>query len=278
MFDNLTGKQGFGFGLISGLGISAVVGFAILIPGLIKNSLGDTAKNTTYQPSQPAVVEQQAPTTQEPAVATNIPKSNKPKVELFVMAKCPYGLQMEKALIPAYDLLRKKADITIKFVSYAMHGKEEVEENTRQYCAQQQDKDKYFSYLDCYATNGDSAGCMKVSGLNENKINSCVDQTNKKYAIMDKFNDQSTWLSGRYPVYPIDEELNTKYGVQGSPTLVINGVQVESGRTPNALKATICAAFNNAPAECGQTLAIASPQPGFGAGQTQDTTAAGCGG
>ncbi len=278
MFENLSGKQGFGFGLISGLGLSAVIGFAIITPSLMRGGLGGANQDTTYQPSQQVATQQQTPAAQEPVVATNIPKSDKPKVELFVMSKCPYGLQMEKALIPAYDLLSKRADISVKFVSYAMHGQEEVEENTRQYCAQEQDKDKYFAYLECYATNEDSAGCMKVSGLNENKINSCVTKTNKEYAIMDKFNDQTTWLNGRYPVYPIDDALNTKYGVQGSPTLVINGVQVESGRTPNAIKATICAAFNKAPSECGQTLAIASPQPGFGAGQTQDTTAAGCGG
>ncbi len=277
MFENLTGKQGFLFGAISGLGIAAVAGFAIVTPMLINNSGTERNADGVYQPPQ-VVGQQQTPTIQEPAIATNIPKSDKPKVELFVMSKCPYGLQMEKALIPAYDLLSKKTDISIKFVSYAMHGQEEIEENTRQYCAQQQDKEKYFSYLECYATNEDSAGCMKVSGLNESKINSCITKTNKEYAIMDKFNDQTTWLNGRYPVYPIDDALNNKYGVQGSPTLVINGVQVESGRTPNALKATICAAFNNAPSECGQTLAIASPQPGFGAGQTQDTTAAGCGG
>ncbi len=275
MFENLTGKQGLLFGLISGLGISAIIGFLVFVPTVMKNGAELSNQGANYQPTS---LPSQTPTTQEPATATNIPKNDKPTVELFVMSKCPYGLQMEKALIPAYDLLKDKADISIKFVSYAMHGKEEVEENTRQHCAQRQDKDKYFAYLECYATNEDSAGCMQISGLNENKINSCVTKANKDFGIMDKFNDQTTWLNGRYPVYPIDEALNTKYGVQGSPTLVINGVQVESGRTPNTLKATICAAFNKTPSECSQTLAIASPQPGFGAGQTQDTAVGGCGG
>lgn len=276
MFDNLTGKQGLVFGLITGVGLSAIIGFAIVAPMLIKSSYAEKDLAENYQ--TPQLANQQVQPTPETPIPTNIPKSDKPKVELFVMSNCPYGLQMEKALIPAYDLLKKKADIDIKFVSYAMHGKEEVDENTRQYCAQQQDKDKYFSYLSCYASTENSANCMKQSGLNENKINSCIDKTDKQFAITSKYNDQASWLSGRYPIYPIHIDLNNKYGVQGSPTLIINGIQVEAGRTPDALKNVICSAFNNPPAECGQTLASASPQPGFGTGQTQTATAGGCGG
>ena len=272
MFDNLTGKQGLVFGIISGIGLSAVIGIAIIVPKLSGGNVEAKNLTATIQPSA-----QIDPSTEQAQPPLNLPKSDKPQVELFVMSKCPYGLQMEKALIPAYDLLKKKADISIKFVSYAMHGKEEVDENTRQYCAQQQNKDKYFSYLKCYATSEDSAACLKSSGLNESNINSCVDKTNKKFNILDKFNDQSTWLSGQYPLYPVDQDLNDKYGVQGSPTLVINGVQAEANRTPDAIKSAICSSFNNPPVECGQTLTLSSPQPGFGAGQTQNATAGGCG-
>ena len=276
MFDNLTGKQGLVFGLITGLGLSAIIGFALVAPTLLKNNYAEKNLTEDYQTTQP--LNQQVQPVAEMPIPTNIPKSDKPKVELFVMSNCPYGLQMEKALVPAYDLLKKKADIDIKFVSYAMHGKPEVDENTRQYCAQQQDKDKYFAYLNCYATTEDSASCMKQSGLNEGKINNCVDKADKQFAITAKYNDRASWLSGQYPIYPVHADLNSKYGVQGSPTLIINGIQVEAGRTPNALKAVICSAFNNPPAECGQTLASASPQAGFGAGQTQTATAGGCGG
>jgi len=37
----------------------------------------------------------------EPApAAQELPKTAKPKVELFVMSHCPYGTQAEKAMIP----------------------------------------------------------------------------------------------------------------------------------------------------------------------------------
>lgn len=267
MFDNITGKQGLFFGIITGMGLSAIIGFLFFTPALLKNNAD--AKNIAsdyLQPNQPT------PSNQETAPLANLPKSDKPKVELFVMSHCPYGIQMEKALVPAYELLKNKADINIRFVSYAMHGKGEIDENTLQYCAQQQNKDRYYTYLNCYTASGDSAGCMKMSGLNESKINSCVDKTNKQFGIIDKYNDQTTWLSGQYPIYPVDEALNNKYGVQGSPTLVINGVKIETDRTPNALKATICSAFNNPPAECAQILATATETE-----QTPAKTNGGCG-
>ena len=42
---------------------------------------------------------------------TNVPKTDKPKVEAFVFSYCPYGLQFEKALLPAYNLLKTKGEV-----------------------------------------------------------------------------------------------------------------------------------------------------------------------
>src|SRR5690348_2174093 len=98
MFDNLSGKQGLIFGLISGMGLSAIIGFIVLTPTLVK--INANAKNTTAISLQPELgVQQQA---QAAKPLTNLPKSDKPNVELFVMSQCPYGIEMEKALIPAY--------------------------------------------------------------------------------------------------------------------------------------------------------------------------------
>jgi len=116
---------------------------------------------------------------------------------------------------------------------------------------------------------------LSQTGITESSLTSCVNSTNAKYKILDKFNDQSTWLSGRYPVYSVNEDLNTKYGVQGSPTLVINGAQVEGvNRTAEAVKQAICASFNNPPAECAQTLANAAYGAGFGYDTSGDPSAA----
>jgi predicted DsbA family dithiol-disulfide isomerase len=43
-------------------------------------------------------------------------------------------------------------------------------------------------------------------------------------------------------------------GVQGSPTVTINGVIVNAARSAEAYKAAVCAAFNNVPSACSSTL------------------------
>jgi predicted heme/steroid binding protein len=67
-------------------------------------------------------------------VDIEIPKSDKPIVELFVMSYCPYGTQAEKGIIPVYELLGSKIDSSIKFVHYILHGEKETQENYRQIC------------------------------------------------------------------------------------------------------------------------------------------------
>lgn len=260
-FASLDSKSALVVGLIAGVLVICTVGFLVMLGMYFKGGFGTSAKNIVSSPVATQVAGDQQQQTPPPVV----PKTDKPKVELFVMAYCPFGLQMEKAYLPAWELLKDKAEIDVKFVSYAMHGKKEVEENTRQYCIEQQQPAKYRNYLKCFTGKDDYKGCLSESGISEGSLTSCIDATNKKFGILDKYNDQSTWLSGRYPLYPIHADLNDKYGVQGSPTLVINGVQADGvGRTAEAVKQAICAAFNNAPAECQQTLPNTAYQPSFG--------------
>jgi hypothetical protein len=196
------------------------------------------------------------------------PKSDKPKVELFVMSYCPYGTQMEKGILPVVEALGSKIDFQVKFVNYAMHGQKEVDENMLQYCINTEQNAKYNAYLDCFLKAGDSPTCVKEVGIDQNKANACVAKIDKQYGITDTFNKgQAAWGSS-YPPFPIYEADNTKYGVQGSPTLVINGSQINANRDPASLAATICGAFTDGkkPAECGKTFASATPDPGFGTG------------
>ena len=276
-FELLDAKSALIVGLVGGLLGLGTLGFLVLgtlmVRGFVPVSSGTVAVVS------PGVGTAPAPAVAPTAPPANIVKSDRPKVELFVMSYCPYGLQMEKAYVPAWQLLKDKADMDVKFVSYAMHGLKEVEENTRQYCIQSEQTAVFGAYLNCFTVSGDAQSCADSTGVNKNKMNACVDKTNKKFGIMEKFNDQATWLSGQFPLYPIHDDLNQKYGVQGSPTLVINGAQVDVSRTPEAVKQAICAGFNNPPAECNQTLSTLAYQPGFGAGQgaSAGAQAPGCG-
>jgi hypothetical protein len=161
-----------------------------------------------------------------------------------------------------------------------MHGQKELEENTRQYCIQKEQNDKYNAYLSCFTGKDDYQSCLTAANVNVSKLNACYASTDKQYQIMAKFADKTTWLNGSYPVYPIYNDLNTKYGVQGSPTLVINGAQAQVDRTPEAVKEAVCASFNNAPAECKTALSSAATSPGFGtdAAPSAAAGAGGCGG
>lgn len=259
-FASLDSKSALLVGLVAGILVICTIGFLVMLGLYFK---GNTKSGLSTIVAPVVAAGQEAEPSQ--AAPVSVTKSDRPKVELFVMSYCPYGLQMEKAYLPAWNLLKDKADIDLKFVSYAMHGLKEIEENTRQYCIQQNQPAKFQAYLTCFTGKDDYKGCLAQAGLTEGSLNSCVNATNAKFKTLDKFKDQATWLSGRYPVFPINEDLNTKYGVQGSPTLVINGAQVDGvNRTADAVKQAICAAFNNPPAECGTTLASAAYGAGFG--------------
>lgn len=48
------------------------------------------------------------PATSTPDAPKTLEKREKPDVKLFVMTYCPYGLQMQKAILPVWQLLEKK--------------------------------------------------------------------------------------------------------------------------------------------------------------------------
>jgi protein-disulfide isomerase len=206
-------------------------------------------------------------TTDTPETPTDVPKTDKPKAELFVMTHCPYGTQAEKGFIPAIKSLGDKIDAKIRFVHYFMHGNKEETETYNQLCIREEQSSKYLTYLECFlATDGSASGtqtCLTKAGIDKAKLTACTGTSGKAKEY-----------------YAADSKLSQEYGVQGSPTLIVNGVDVSSGRSPDALKTAICSAFNTSPSECSKALSTASPSPGFGtssASASSDTSGAQCG-
>jgi len=191
-------------------------------------------------------------------------KRDRPDVKLFVMSYCPYGLQMEKAYLPVYNLLKDKADMGVYFVDYIMHEKKEIDENLRQYCIQKEQKEKYYAYLSCFVKDGNFDKCLSEASIDKDKMNSCISQTDQTFKITQSYNDKSTWLNGNFPKFDIYTDLNEKYGVQGSPTVVINDAVANVERSPEKFKEVVCQAFNTPPAECSQKLPEEATSPGFG--------------
>lgn len=259
IFNSLEPRSAMILGIASGVMVICTIGFIILSSIALSRGLNCTAgTNKTNKTDNVATGG-----TITPPIA-QAPKSDKPVVELFIMTYCPYGLQMQKAYLPVMDLLSKKADMSVKYVSYAMHDKIEIDENTRQYCIEKEQNAKYIAYTQCFVATDDSSSCLKQAKVNESQLSNCMQKTDKEFKITEYYKDKSSWLSGRYPIYPVHSDLNDLYQVAGSPTLVINGQQVDSVRSPEAIKQTICAAFNQAPEECNEILNSQSAGAGFG--------------
>jgi len=190
--------------------------------------------------------------------ATTSGSTGKPQVELFVMTYCPYGTQAEKGIIPALKALGDKIDAKIRFVHYFMHGDQEEAETYTQVCIREEQSDKYLDYLECFLEDGDSSRCLGEIGIDENSLNTCIDSKAKGY-------------------YAEDSALSQSYSVQGSPTLVINGVQSDAGRSSQLYLQGICEAFSKAPSECSQALSAETPSAGFGYNTASSGSTASCG-
>ncbi|MCD6590949.1 MAG: thioredoxin domain-containing protein [Candidatus Aenigmarchaeota archaeon] len=204
---------------------------------------------------------------------TEIPKKEKTNVKFFVMAYCPFGNQAESGLYPVYKLLKDKVDWEPHYVIYAnyrgggsdycmengkycsMHGIQELHEDVRELCIwKYESHDKFWDFIDdvntaCNARNVDSCweDVAKKHGIDVEKIKQCEQ------------NEAVTLLEAEY-------QLNQKYGVRGSPTVLINDKAYRGSRTPQAYKTAICSGFENPPKECEQTLE----------GNSQGSAAGGC--
>jgi len=190
-----------------------------------------------------------------------IPKKEKPEVELFVMSYCPYGTQAEKGILPVVALLKDKVDFKIRFVHYVLHGEKEDLENKRQLCIREEQGQNILNkYLVCILNStdvqnpGDVTACEKTAGINSAQLIACLN---------DKADDY----------YDADSKLSEGYGVQGSPTLIINGVMSEAGRNPASYLDEICESFNEAPEECLEELSSSVSSTGFGYNEGTDTVA-----
>jgi hypothetical protein len=202
-----------------------------------------------------------APVANNTSTTTNIPKADKSTAMLFVMSFCPYGNQAEDAILPVINLLKDKANFQIHYVIYSnyqgggptycldkeskycsMHGIQEVHQDVRELCVQKYQPDKLWDFVTqinaiCSATNADTCweAVAKTAGIDTAKIKTC--QTN----------EATTLLASELA-------LNTKYGVQGSPTLLVNETEFSGDRSSEGYKTGICAGFTTPPAECSQAL------------------------
>lgn len=217
------------------------------------------------------IIESLTPTeTTSDTTQIEVPKSDKPSVELYVFTYCPYGLQMEKAILPVVKLLGDKIDFKIRQIG-AMHGDYEKIEAERQLCIEKNYPSKFLDYVLAFAEDTAIGNCdgdatclapllnslYTKLGIDASKINSCM-------------------TTDGVTMYNSEVSNAKSMGISGSPTLVINGVQAQADRNPESIKGVVCNAFNNVASECAQTLSTTSASAGFGAGTSSSSTSASC--
>jgi len=193
---------------------------------------------------------------------TEVPKNDKPSVELYVFTYCPYGLQMEKAFDSVVKLFGSKIDFKIRQIG-AMHGDYEKTEAVRQLCIEKNYPTKYLQYVNEFALDSSIGACSSNTGCSVPLVESLM----VKLGI-DKVKINSCMTTDGVTMYDAEVKNSNAKGVSGSPTVIINGVDASLSRSPDAIKTAICNAFTTAPAECSQTLSTDQASPGFGGGSS----------
>ncbi len=215
-------------------------------------------------PSGIMLDEQQSAATAGSNNQASTTKSDKPKVELFVMSFCPYGVQAEDIMKPVADLLGSGAEIKVRFIAksgdninsiQSLHGAVEAKEDLRQLCMIKNYPDKYWNYLSVFNKN-----CYPLY-RNETALDSCWKSSAAAQGI-DSAKIESCVNSDGLALLKADEQAANSYGVSGSPSLIINGATYSGARNSEGYKNAICSAFNNPPAECSQNVGTASQAAG----------------
>ena len=116
----------------------------------------------------------------------------------------------------------------------AMHGDPEAQENLRQICIREEQGDKYWPYVACHIKDASVDSCLGSVGVNQNKLNTCM-------------KDSSLGLSYAQK----DFDLNQKYSITGSPTLILNGKEVSEfdfgGRSSEVIKTMVACSSKTKP-------------------------------
>jgi hypothetical protein len=202
-----------------------------------------------------------------------IKKSDKPLMDVFVVSSCPFGLQTQRVLAEIWKNTPSLLDsVKVRYIGsisngkiISMHGDKEAQENLKQICIREEQPSKYWNYISCYIKKGDSNGCLNVAKIDAGKLNKCETDSSRglKYAKE-------------------DFDLQDKYKVSGSPTLILNGERVNEfdfgGRTAEAEKTLLCCGFNSSPDSCSKKLTTDSAATGLSGEYSSKTAGSGGGG
>ncbi|MFH0752785.1 MAG: hypothetical protein V1914_04295 [archaeon] len=205
-----------------------------------------TAVDTTIEIEPPEVPEME-----------DIPQTDKPVMDMFVMSQCPFGVQAEDAMLEVADILGDKIEYNIHYIVTdngdgtfrSLHGQPETDEDIRQLCIAAKEPALFNDYLKCLNADYRNAetiweGCATEAGIDVETLKTCAEGDEGKQLLSD------------------DSIIAMVKGIGGSPTIEINGVGYNGARSANALKIAMCDAFTTAPEECEEALSTGSEAAG----------------
>ena len=189
---------------------------------------------------------------------SDIKKEDLPQLQAFVVSYCPFGLQMQRILSEIIEKIPASSkNIKVRYIGDvsedkigSMHGQQEADENLVQICIREEQSDRYWKYVTCFAKSGSSDDCLNSSEIDGGMLKECTMQRNRgiKYAEQ-------------------DFEIARKFGANGSPTIILNNETVSEfdfgGRTDEAVKTLLCCSFASKPNFCSQNLNTSKVATGF---------------
>ncbi len=159
-------------------------------------------------------------------------------VDLYVMSQCPFGVQAVDAIVPAVQKFSGKVALNLEFVGtvddagklHTMHGEDELKGNMYQICAGDVAKDKQLDFILCMNKEWKTIPknwepCAKETGIDSAALSGCVNGDRGKELLAASF------------------KRTTKAGIQGSPTIKINGDDYKGGRMTHDFVKHICGAY-----------------------------------
>lgn len=206
---------------------------------------------------------------QKKLTCDDLQKADNAKLTAYVVSQCPFGLQMQRVFKNAINedaSLAEKLDI--KYIGSiengkitAMHGDAEAQENLKQICIREEQKELYWPYVSCYMQEGKTDQCLANVGVDQTMLNACTSDASRGNAYAQK-----------------DFDSANKHNVSGSPTLVLNDKQVVSefdfgGRTPNAVKQLTCCGSTTKDGSCSTEISTKEMAVAFST--TDESTATG---
>ena len=172
---------------------------------------------------------------------------DKVKVEMYVMSKCPYGVQAEQGIQPVLDEIGGNVDFHLDYIATeegdkfnSLHGEPEVKGNIQQLCARKHypEMAKWTGFLACQNEKWQQIPegwepCAKKMNMDVGKLKSCIDGAQGKDLMRESLKKAKA------------------ANAQGSPTIKVGGEEYSGGRSKTDFLRAICAKFPGAkPAPC----------------------------